>query len=74
MQGAMKKFVGRSVVGEDKPTEATLLTSDNLEKVLVAKGWTKPKLPGKQNEGQNIGRPRIRSQSAPEEKLPVSNN
>ena len=63
MQGAMKKFVGRSVIGEGKTTEATLFTSDNLEKVLVAKGWTKPKLPGGQNEGRSTGRPTIRSQS-----------
>ena len=74
MQVTLKKFVGCSVVGEDKPAEATFLTSDNLEKVLVAKGWTKPKSPGKQNEGRNVGRSRIRSQSAPEDKLPISNN
>ena len=43
MQTALKKFVGRSVVGEERKEDSTLLTSENFEQVLLAKGWTKPK-------------------------------
>ena len=67
MQIALKKFVGRSVVSDgEQKLDSTLLTSDNLEKVLIAKGWTKPK------KGGNVGRERIRSNSNPETSMGAS--
>ena len=43
MEAALRKFVGRSVLsGEVKRIEdSTFVTSDNLEQVLLSKGWTK---------------------------------
>ena len=72
MQNALKKFVGRSVVGEEeKKEDSTLLTSENFEKVLLAKGWTKPSRDKKKKSGEG-GRDRLRSSSLPEGALPIS--
>ena len=46
MQTALKKFIGRSTLGqreEQSSVELTYLTADNFETVLLSKGWTKPR-------------------------------
>ena len=69
MEAALKKFVSRSTLsGEvEKSMDSTFLTSDNLEKVLLAKGWTKPNKKGKK-------RTHSPTQSLPEDARPVSKN
>ena len=44
MENTLKKFVGRSALsGEVSGVEdSTFLTSENLEQVLLSKGWSKP--------------------------------
>ena len=51
MEVALKKFVGRSVLSGDvdRTEDSTYLTANNLEQVLVAKGWTKPPHRAKRN-------------------------
>ena len=53
MQTAFKKFIGRSTLGqkeEQNSVESTYLTADNLETVLLSKGWTKPRGGGRGGE------------------------
>ena len=46
MENALRKFVGRNMfAGEPSGStveDSTYLTSENLEQVLISKGWTKP--------------------------------
>jgi hypothetical protein len=57
MQTALKKFIGRSAIGETevKNEDSTYLTADNFEKVLLAKGWKKPRGGGRRDRRRGRG-------------------
>ena len=59
MQTALKKFIGRSALGEAevKNEDSTYLTADNFEKVLLSKGWRKPRggMSGDRGRGRGGG-------------------
>ena len=67
MQTALKKFIGRSALGqkeEQSSVDSTYLTADNFETVLLSKGWTKPRGGGR---GGGRGRGGKREREAPDE-------
>ena len=73
MQSALKKFISRSTLsgGEvEQKMDSTYVTADNLEQVLMAKGWTKNKKKLKPDRGQK----REASPSAPDGARPISKN
>ena len=50
MTEALKKFVAKALVDTEKREGATMMTSDNLKQVLIAKGWKKPQQDNKKKE------------------------
>ena len=60
MERARRKFVGRNAFSGDVTgvEDSTYLTSENLEQVLLSKGWTKPKSkpsePKKRNASSDV--------------------
>ena len=65
MQTALKKFIGRSALGqkeEQGSEDSTYLTADNFETVLLSKGWTKPR-GGSRSGGRGRGGKRERDPS-----------
>ena len=57
MQTALKKFIARSALGEAevKNEDSTYLTADNFEKVLLSKGWRKPRGGMRRDRGRGRG-------------------
>ena len=72
MQTALKKFIGRSALGqkeEQSSVDSTYLTADNFETVLLSKGWTKPRGGGR-GGGRGRGGISKRALSELEDQLP----